>query len=169
MRKNKRSSEKDSNLEEKIIMINRVSKTVKGGRRISFSVLAAVGDGEGSVGLGLGKANGVPEAIKKSIAVAKRNMVKMSFKGHTIPHEIIGEFSATKVLLKPASAGTGVIAGSSARDLLELVGVKNILTKVMGSKNRLNVAKATINGLQNLRTPESIAALRGKTVEEIIG
>ena len=168
MARDRMTPEKDK-LEEKIIRINRVSKTVKGGRRISFSVLAAVGDKEGSVGIGLGKANGVPDAIKKAIAVAKKNMIKSSFKGHTIPHTIVGEYGATRVLLKPASAGTGVIAGSSARDLLELAGVHNILTKVMGSKNRLNVARATIDGLQRLRTPEQIAALRGKTVEEILG
>lgn len=168
MRKQGIETEKDK-LEEKIIKINRVSKTVKGGRRISFSVLAAVGDENGRVGIGLGKANGVPDAIKKAIAVAKKSMITVSLKGSTLPHEIIGESSATKVLMKPASEGTGVIAGSAAREILELVGVHNVLTKVMGSKNKINVARATLQGLKELRTAEEVAKLRGKTVEEILG
>lgn len=158
-----------SDLKEKIIQISRVSKTVKGGRKISFSVMAAVGDEKGKVGIGLGKANGVPEAIKKAIAAAKRNMVTVSLKNTTIPHPVIGEFSATKVVMKPAIDGTGIKAGSSARDILDLVGVHNILTKVLGSKNKLNVARATINGLLELRTAEKIAEMRGKTVAEILG
>lgn len=156
-------------LDEKIIVINRVSKTVKGGRKISFSVLAAVGDKAGSIGIGLGKANGVPDAIKKAISNAKKDMVKVSLKGSTVPHETVGVFGATRVVLRPASEGTGVIAGSATREVLELIGVHNILTKVMGSRNKINVARATIEGLKNLRTVEDIAKLRGKTVKEILG
>lgn len=167
MSKEKFTPEKDK-LEEKILRINRVSKTVKGGRRISFSVLAAVGDTEGQVGIGLGKANGVPDAIKKALANAKKNMVSVSLKGTTLPHEIEGKFNATTVLLKPATEGTGVIAGSAARDILELAGVHNVLTKIRGSKNKMNVARATLQGLKELRTVEEIAKLRGKTVQEIL-
>lgn len=155
--------------EEKLIRINRVSKTVKGGRKISFSVLAAVGDKDGSIGIGLGKANGVPEAIKKAISSAKKDMRKVSVKGSTVPHEVFGKFGTTTVFMKPASEGTGVIAGSATRELLELVGVKNVLTKILGSRNKINVARATIEALKQLRTPEEIARLRGKTVEEILG
>jgi small subunit ribosomal protein S5 len=165
--KEKFTPEKDK-LEEKILKISRVSKTVKGGRRISFSVMAAVGDKNGSVGIGLGKANGVPDAIKKAIATAKKNMVSVSLKGNTLPHDIEGKFSSTTVVLKPAVEGTGVIAGSAARDILELAGVHNILTKIRGSKNKLNVARATLEGLKGLRTVEEIAKLRGKTVQEIL-
>lgn len=168
MRKQGFEADKEK-FEEKIIRINRVSKTVKGGRRISFSVLAAVGDEKGRVGIGLGKANGVPDAIKKAIAVARKNMVDISLRGTTLPHEVIGKFNSTKVLMKPAAEGTGVIAGSAAREILELVGVHNVLTKVMGSKNKINVARATIEGLKELRSAEKIAKLRGKTVEEILG
>lgn len=169
MVREKITSEKEEKLEEKLLKITRVSKTVKGGRKMSFSVLAAVGDQNGSIGIGLGKANGVPDAIKKAIAKAKRSMVKVSLNGTTIPHEVAGEFSATEVFMKPASEGTGVIAGSAAREILELVGVHNVLTKVRGSKNKINVARATIEGLKGLRTAEDIARLRGKTVQEILG
>lgn len=169
MKKQGVKPERDDKFEEKIIRINRVSKTVKGGRRISFSVLAAVGDENGSVGIGLGKANGVPDAIKKAISVARKNMKKMSLKGSTLPHEIVGEFGATKVFMKPAPEGTGVIAGSATREILELVGVHNVRTKIYGSKNKGNVARATLAGLSALRTAEEIASLRGKTVEEILG
>ena len=155
--------------EEKIIKINRVSKTVKGGRRISFAVMAAVGDENGSIGVGLGKANGVPEAIKKAFAKARKNLVKSSLSKTTIPHKVVGEFGATRVVMLPATEGTGVIAGSAAREILELAGVHNVLTKIMGSKNKLNVARATVEGLKLLRTPEQVATLRGKTVEEILG
>lgn len=160
---------KTNEYKESLLRISRVSKTVKGGRRISFSVLAAVGDEKGKVGLGLGKANGVPEAIKKAIAGAKKNMIQVSLKGGTLPHEQIGKFNATSVLLKPASKGTGVIAGSAAREILELAGVTDILTKIRGSKNKDNVARATLDGLKQLRTLEEVAKLRGKTVEEILG
>ncbi|TDT70662.1 small subunit ribosomal protein S5 [Hypnocyclicus thermotrophus] len=155
-------------LKERILRINRVSKTTTGGRTISFSVLAAVGDENGKVGIGLGKANGVPDAIRKAIANAKKNMITVALKNGTIPHEQIGKFGATNILLKPATKGTGVIAGSSAREILELVGVHDILTKIRGSKNKNNVARATIEGLKTLRSAEQIAKLRGKEVKDIL-
>lgn len=160
---------KASEYKESLLRISRVSKTVKGGRRMSFSVLAAVGDENGKVGIGLGKANGVPEAIRKAIASAKKNMITVSLKGGTLPHEQIGKYNATSVLLKPASKGTGVIAGSATRELLELAGVTDVLTKIRGSKNKSNVARATLDGLRQLRSIEQVAKLRGKSVEEIIG
>ena len=160
---------KTSEYKESLLRISRVSKTVKGGRRISFSVLAAVGDENGKVGIGLGKANGVPDAIRKAIANAKKNMITVSLKGGTLPHDQIGKYNATSVLLKPASKGTGVIAGSAPRELLELVGVKDVLTKIRGSKNKEHVARATLNGLKQLRSVEEVARLRGKSVEEILG
>lgn len=158
----------EKQFQEKLLKISRVSKTTKGGRSISFSVLAAVGDAEGNVGIGLGKANGVPDAIKKAIAAAKKNTVKVSLKGTTIPHEIVGKWGATSIWMAPAYEGTGVIAGSSCREVLELAGVHNILTKIKGSRNKHNVAKATIEGLVALRTAEQIAAIRGKEVKEIL-
>lgn len=158
----------EKQFQEKLLKISRVSKTTKGGRTISFSVLAAVGDAEGNVGIGLGKANGVPDAIRKAIASAKKNMVKVSLKGTTIPHEIVGKWGATSIWMAPAYEGTGVIAGSSCREVLELAGVHNILTKIKGSRNKHNVAKATIEGLASLRSAEQIAALRGKEVKEIL-
>lgn len=158
----------EKQFQEKLLKISRVSKTTKGGRTISFSVLAAVGDAGGNVGIGLGKANGVPDAIRKAIASAKKNMVKVSLKGTTIPHEIVGKWGATSIWMAPAYEGTGVIAGSSCREVLELAGVHNILTKIKGSRNKHNVAKATIEGLASLRSAEQIAALRGKEVKEIL-
>ena len=160
---------KQSEYKESLLRINRVSKTVKGGRRISFSVLAAVGNEKGKVGIGLGKANGVPDAIKKAVANAKKNLVTVSLKGGTLPHEQIGKYNSTSVLLKPASKGTGVIAGSAAREILELVGVHDVLTKIRGSKNKDNVARATIEGLKQLRSVEEVARVRGKSVDEILG
>ncbi|MDR2878994.1 MAG: 30S ribosomal protein S5 [Fusobacteriales bacterium] len=160
---------KQSEYKESLLRINRVSKTVKGGRRISFSVLAAVGNEKGKVGIGLGKANGVPDAIKKAVANAKKNLVTVSLKGGTLPHDQIGKYNSTSVLLKPASKGTGVIAGSAAREILELVGVHDVLTKIRGSKNKDNVARATIEGLKQLRNVEEVARLRGKSVDEILG
>ena len=160
---------KATEYKESLLRISRVSKTVKGGRRMSFSVLAAVGDEKGKVGMGLGKANGVPEAIRKAIANAKKNIIEISLKGGTLPHEQIGKYNSTSVLLKPASKGTGVIAGSATRELLELVGVTDVLTKIRGSKNKDNVARATLDGLKQLRSVEEVARLRGKSVEEIIG
>ena len=160
---------KTSEYKESLLRISRVSNTVKGGRRSAFSVWAAVGDEKGKVGIGLGKANGVPDAIRKAIANAKKNMITVSLKGGTLPHDQIGKYNATSVLLKPASKGTGVIAGSATRELLELVGVKDVLTKIRGSKNKDNVARATLNGLKQLRSVEEVARLRGKSVEEILG
>ncbi|MCF2611488.1 30S ribosomal protein S5 [Fusobacterium sp.] len=158
----------EKEFEEKLLKISRVSKTTKGGRTISFSVLAAVGNKEGKIGIGLGKANGVPDAIRKAVAAAKKNMINVSLKGRTIPHEIEGRWGATTIWMSPAYEGTGVISGSSCREILELVGVHNILTKIKGSKNKHNVARATIEGLRLLRTAEEVAALRGKTVKEIL-
>lgn len=164
----KLANREEKQYQEKLLKISRVSKTTKGGRTISFSVLAAIGDGEGKVGLGLGKANGVPDAIKKAISSAKKNMVDVSLKGKTIPHEIVGKWGATSLWMAPAYEGTGVIAGSAAREILELVGVHDILTKIKGSRNKHNVARATVEALKQLRTAEQIAALRGKQVKDIL-
>lgn len=159
----------DDGITSKLVAVNRVSKTVKGGRNMRFSALVVVGDGKGSVGLGAGKAAEVPEAIKKAEQLARRSMVKISLAGDTIPHEAEGVFGKASVLLKPAPEGTGVIAGSSVRAVVELAGIKNITTKAYGSRNPINCVKATLAGLKSLRTPEKVAALRGKTVEEILG
>lgn len=159
----------DDGINSKLVAVNRVSKTVKGGRNMRFSALVVVGDGKGSVGLGAGKAAEVPEAIKKAEQLARRSMVKISLAGDTIPHEAEGVFGKASVLLKPAPEGTGVIAGSSVRAVVELAGIKNITTKAYGSRNPINCVKATLDGLKSLRTPEQVAALRGKTVEEILG
>ncbi len=157
----------ESELQNKLISINRVTKVVKGGRTMKFSALIVVGDGNGSVGLGMGKAAEVPEAIRKATSAAKNNMVKIAMVGTTIPHEIQGEFGSGKVILLPAEEGTGVIAGGPVRQVLEVAGIKNIRTKSLGSNNPINCAKATFDGLSRLRTAEQIAALRGKTVAEI--
>lgn len=164
----KLANREEKQYQEKLLKISRVSKTTKGGRTISFSVLAAIGDGEGKIGLGLGKANGVPDAIKKAIASAKKNMVEVSLKGKTIPHEITGKWGATGLWMAPAYEGTGVIAGSAAREILELVGVHDILTKIKGSRNKHNVARATVEALKMLRSAEQIAAQRGKEVKDIL-
>lgn len=145
---------------EKVVFINRCAKVVKGGRRFSFSALAVVGDRKGNIGIGYGKANEVPDAIKKSTAHAHKSMVSVKLKGDTIPHVVLGEYDGGKVLLRPASAGTGLIAGGGVRAVLEAAGVKNVLTKSMGSKNHIAVVHATLNGLRQLRMAEQIDALR---------
>jgi len=152
---------------EKIVFINRVAKVVKGGRRFSFSAIVVVGDGKGKVGYGLGKANQVPEAIRKGIERARKSMISVSLTETSIPHQVIGHYGAGKVLLKPAYEGTGLIAGGPVRAVLEAAGVSNILTKCLGSHNPHNMVKATIQGLKDLRSAQQIADLRGKSVEEI--
>ena len=154
---------------EKVVYLNRVSKTVKGGRVMKFSALVVVGDGKGTVGYGLGKAAEVSEAILKGIADAKKKMVKISLDGTTIPHEVTGIFGAGKVLMRPAPEGTGVIAGGAVRAVMEAVGIKNITARCLRSNNPQNVVKAAMAGLTALRTPEQVAAVRGKSVEEIVG
>ena len=154
---------------EKVVATNRVSKTVKGGRVMKFSALMVVGDGKGKVGFGMGKAGEVSEAIRKGIEDAKKNMVKVSLKGTTIPHEIIGKFGAGEVLMKPAPQGTGVIAGGAVRAVLEVAGISDIRTKCLRSNNPNNVVGAAIEGLKSMRSAEQVAKIRGKSVEEIIG
>ena len=159
----------EHDLKESLIALNRVSKTVKGGRIAHFAALMVVGDGKGKVGFGLGKAAEVPEAIRKGIEDAKKNMITISLSGSTIPHEIIGEAGAGRVLMKPAAPGTGVIAGGPVRIIMEAAGIKDIRTKCLRSNTAVNVVAATFEGLKALRTPEEVARTRGKSVDEIVG
>ena len=154
---------------EKVVHLNRVSKTVKGGRVMKFSALMVVGDGKGKVGFGLGKAAEVPEAIRKGLEDAKKNMMNVTVSGTTIPHEVIGEFGAGRVMLKPAAEGTGIIAGGPVRAVMEAAGIKDIRAKCLRSNNPQNVVAATFQGLRSLRGPEEVARIRGKSVEEIVG
>lgn len=154
-------------LKERVVLITRTAKVVKGGRRFSFNALVVVGDGEGHVGTGLGKANEVPEAIRKGSDKAKRSMIQVPVINETVPHEVIGHFGAARVLLRPAAAGTGVIAGGAVRAVLESAGIKNILTKCLGTTNPHNVVKATFHALENLRSPEETARIRGKELDAI--
>ena len=154
---------------EKLVSLNRVSKTVKGGRVMKFAALMVVGDEKGRVGFGTGKAAEVPEAIRKGIEDAKKNMITVSLAGTSIPHEVIGEFGAGRVLMKPAAPGTGVLAGGPVRAVMEAVGIKDIRTKCLRSNNPQNVVSATFEGLKSLRSPEEVARIRGKSVEEIVG
>ncbi len=157
------------NLEEKVVQINRVAKVVKGGRRFSFSAVVVVGDGNGVVGAGLGKAGEVPEAIRKGVEDAKKHLIRVPLVGATIPHEITSRFGSSRVMLKPAAPGTGVIAGGSVRSLVEVAGIRDLLSKTMGSTNPINVVRATIEGLGSLRSADAIAMTRNKTAEELLG
>ena len=165
----KRINAAELDLQEQLVVLNRVSKTVKGGRIARFAAIMVVGDGNGHVGFGLGKAAEVPDAIRKGIEDAKKNMIKVSLAGSTIPHEVIGEYGAGKVLLKPAAPGTGIIAGGTVRTILALAGIKNIRAKCLRSTNPTNVVKATLTGLSELRTVEQVANTRGITADDVKG
>lgn len=164
-----RINHEELDLQERVVAINRVSKTVKGGKNFRFAALVVVGDQKSHVGVGMGKALEVPEAIRKAVADAKKNMIEVVIQDTTIPHEIIGRYGAGSVLLKPSKEGTGVIAGAAVRAVCELAGIKDIRTKCLGSNNPRNVVNATMNGLQNLKRPEDVAKMRGRTLDEILG
>ncbi|HZS94498.1 MAG TPA: 30S ribosomal protein S5 [Chloroflexota bacterium] len=159
----------DLKLEERVVRVNRVAKVVKGGRRFSFNAVVVVGDNNGHVGVGMGKAGEVPEAIRKGVEQAKKNLIRVPLAGATIPHRVDAEFGASKVMLKPAAPGTGVIAGGAVRAVVEAAGIHDILTKNYGSNNAVNVVKAAIKGLDELRSPEQEAASRGKSLDELVG
>jgi len=162
-----RFEKQESDLQENVVFINRVAKVVKGGRRFSFAAVVVVGDGKGRVGAGLGKAAEVPEAIRKGVEDAKKNMINVALKNGTIPHESLGIYGAGKVIMRPAAEGTGIKAGGPVRAVLALAGVRNVLTKSLGSSNPINMAKATLDGMAKLENVQTVAALRGKTVDEI--
>lgn len=162
-------NEQVSEFKEKLVAVNRVSKTVKGGRNMRFSALMVVGDEKGRVGCGMGKAVEIPEAIRKGTEDAKKQMITVPLNGTTIPHEVVGVFGTARVKMMPAPEGTGVIAGGPVRDVLEACGIKNIVTKSIGSNNKINVVRATLEGLRQMRSAEQVAKLRGKTVEELLG
>jgi small subunit ribosomal protein S5 len=167
--RNNRREEAPSEFSEKVVSLNRVSKTVKGGRIFKFSALCVVGDGNGRVGFGLGKASEVSEAVRKGIDDAKKNLVNITLQGSTIPHEVIGKFGAGRVMLKPAAPGTGVIAGGAVRAVVEAAGIKDVYTKCLRSNNPNNVVAATMQGLRTLRNAEQVARIRGKSTQEILG
>ena len=162
-----RFEKQESDLQENVVFINRVAKVVKGGRRFSFAAVVVVGDGKGRVGAGLGKAAEVPEAIRKGVEDAKKNMINVALKNGTIPHESLGIYGAGKVIMRPAAEGTGIKAGGPVRAVLALAGVRNVLTKSLGSSNPINMVKATLDGMAKLENVQTVAALRGKTVDEI--